>query len=87
MTVHLNTAECQPAPPLLPQFPWGFQPPKGFKLPHYVPRTPASVPTPKQLGYTMPGELTLVAQAAGGRCHRPCSAVHLAHLPCALLLP
>ncbi len=38
------------------QFPWGFQPPKGFKLPHYVPRTPASVPTPKQLGYTMPGE-------------------------------
>ena len=36
--------------------PWGFQPPKGFVLPRYVPRRPASVPTPKQLGYTMPGE-------------------------------
>lgn len=35
--------------------PWGFQPPKGFVLPRYVPRRPASVPTPKQLGYTMPG--------------------------------
>ena len=50
----------RPASPALhPQFPWGFQPPKGFKLPHYVPRTPASVPTPKQLGYTMPGEACL----------------------------
>ncbi|GAB4816515.1 hypothetical protein N2152v2_003561 [Parachlorella kessleri] len=38
------------------QFPFGFQPPKGFKLPNYVPRAEPSVPTPKQLGYTMPGE-------------------------------
>ena len=30
--------------------PWGFQPPKGFVLPHYNPRAPPSVPTPKQLG-------------------------------------
>ncbi|KAL4420392.1 hypothetical protein ABPG75_010048 [Micractinium tetrahymenae] len=38
------------------QFPWGFRPPQGFVLPHYTPRAPPSVPTPKQLGYTMPGE-------------------------------
>lgn len=30
--------------------------PKGLILPSYKPRTPASIPTPKQLGYTMPGE-------------------------------
>lgn len=38
------------------QFPWGFRPPQGFVLPQYTPRAPPSVPTPKQLGYTMPGE-------------------------------
>ncbi|KAL4860240.1 Agmatine deiminase [Chlorella vulgaris] len=37
-------------------FPWGFQPPKDFVLPRYSPRAPPSTPTPKQLGYTMPGE-------------------------------
>lgn len=44
------------APHPAPQFPWGFQPPKDFVLPRYSPRAPPSTPTPKQLGYTMPGE-------------------------------
>ena len=57
-TVSPLPPHCLPtaSPPLPLQFPWGFQPPKDFTLPHYTPRRPASTPTPKQMGYTMPGE-------------------------------
>lgn len=37
-------------------FPFGFVPPEDFVIPHYTPKAAPSVPTPKQLGYTMPGE-------------------------------
>ena len=39
-----------PPPPPPPQWPFGFRPAAGFKLPHYSPRAPASSPTPKQVG-------------------------------------